>query len=183
MRDSSLRPSIFSKVTKLTEAWMQVNFCEDWGRNGSLLLELMWDRTRQNTETKGHEGWVRHDDTHFHGNWAMDSRPSQGLALGRGSTLIRSPRASTDIWVSHNWTCATRVVPLMRVTVSSQQEYSDLHPYTPCNPHPFSHSRRTGITAALFDCWSRGFYMAATNEQPLLRGRPEKGTHEYYAAK
>lgn len=39
------------------------------------------------------------------------------------------------------------------------------------------------FTVDPFDCWSRGLYMAAANEKPLLRGRPEKGTHEYPAAK
>ena len=47
---------------------------------------------------------------------AMDVRLPRGLALGFGSSLRKSPRASADIWVEHNWTSAARAVPLVSAT-------------------------------------------------------------------
>lgn len=45
------------------------------------------------------------------GNGALDSRLSQGLALGFGSSLITSPRALADNSIAHNWAPAMRAVP------------------------------------------------------------------------
>lgn len=40
--------------------------------------------------------------------------------MASGSTLIRSPRALTDICIAHNWTFATRAVSLASATDEGQ---------------------------------------------------------------
>lgn len=66
----------------------------------------------------GHGGWARHGDTTVgtHRSMVVDLRLSQGLTLGFKSSLIDSPRALTDIWIAHNWTFATRAVPMGSAT-------------------------------------------------------------------